>query len=134
MANKMNSYPMKDGKTAEGAAYAVKEFLRTNEKMDTQVLRMDNGAYVVQGRVTGGRWKQFIGMDKAISVTLNSSSGNILVVEVGDSKWIDKGLAMTVSMVVLWPLAVSSGIGMISQGKLPEKIFKSIKSYLDINY
>ena len=134
MANKVNSYPMKSGKTVEGAAYAIKEFMRASEKMDTQVLRMDNGAYVVQGRAVGGKWKQFVGMDKAISVQLNSNGGNILMVEIGNSKWIDKGLAMTVSMVVLWPLAVTSGIGMISQGKLPEKIFGSIKSYLDINY
>lgn len=94
------------------------------------MLESEDGVTVVQGRISGGKWKQWVGMDKAISIKLSARDG-ILTAEVGEAKWIDKGAIMAVSMFVLWPLAVTSGIGMYKQAKLPEKIFNCIRNYLN---
>ena len=37
---------------------------------------------------------------------------------------------MATSMFVLWPLAVSSSIGMFKQGKLPQRIDRTIQMYI----
>ena len=43
--------------------------------------------------------------------------------EIGAGKWIDKAAVGTVSMLVLWPLAVTAGIGALAeQMKMPDKI------------
>lgn len=127
---KINSYPLPADKTPKLVGYEVQNYLTNNENMETQVLESDDGATIIQGRITGGKWKQWIGMDKAIAVKLTAKDG-ILTAEVGEAKWIDKGAMMTVSMFVLWPLAVTSGIGMYKQAKLPEKIFNCIRNYLN---
>lgn len=127
---KINSYPLPADKTPQLVGYEVRNYLTNSENMETQVLESEAGDIVVQGRITGGKWKQWIGMDKAISVKLSAREG-ILTVEIGEAKWIDKGAMMTVSMFVLWPLAVTSGIGMYKQAKLPEKIFNCVRNYLN---
>lgn len=127
---KINSYPLPADKTTQLVGCEVRNYLTNNENMETQVLESAEGDTVVQGRINGGKWKQWIGMDKAISVKLSARDG-ILTVEIGEAKWIDKGAIMTVSMFVLWPLAVTSGIGMYKQAKLPEKIFSCVRNYLN---
>lgn len=130
MANKINSYPLPADKTPQLVAYEIQNYLVNSENMETQVLGSSDGATIIQGRASGGKWKQWIGMDKAISVKLWETNG-ILSVEVGESKWIDKGAVMAVSMFVLWPLTITSGIGMYKQAKLPEKIFTCVRNYLN---
>ena len=97
--------------------------------MQTQIFETGEHGAVVQGRVKGGKAKQWIGMDKAITVKLSDQNA-LLTIEIGESKWVDKGVAMTVSMFVLWPLAITSAIGMAKQAKLPEKIFRCIRMSL----
>jgi hypothetical protein len=53
-----------------------------------------------------------------------------LTVQIGAGKWIDKAAAGTVSMFVLWPLAITAGIGAWEQMKMPEKIFNYIGTQL----
>lgn len=127
---KINSYPLPTDKTPQLVGYEVRNYLTNNENMETQVFESEEGDTVVQGRITGGKWKQWVGMDKAISVKLSAKEG-ILTVEIGEAKWVDKGAVMAVSMFVLWPLAVTSGVGMYKQAKLPEKIFDCIRTYLN---
>lgn len=126
---KINSFPLPADKTPQLVGYEVRNYLTNNENMETQVLVNDDGVTIVQARINGGTWKQWLGMDKAISVKLSAREG-ILTAEIGEAKWIDKGAMMTISMFVLWPLAVTSGIGMYKQAKLPEKIFTCIRDYL----
>lgn len=127
---KINSYPLPADKTPQLVGYEVRNYLTNNENMETQVFESEEGDTVVQGRITGGKWKQWVGMDKAISVKLSAKKG-ILTVEIGEAKWVDKGAVMAVSMFVLWPLAVTSGVGMYKQAKLPDKIFDCIRTYLN---
>ena len=124
-----NSFILKNGYTAESVASGVSSFLRTNHNMETQVFPVSSDELMVQGRVNGGGWKRFVGMDKAISVKL-TASGSILTVEIGEGKWLDKGLIMALSMIVLWPLAVTSGVGFYQQAQIPGKILGYISSIL----
>lgn len=132
MAVKANSFPLVPGKSLNGAVQAVKSFLASEQKMEVQVLKMEDGATLIQARSVGGKWKQIVGMDKVISVKFSNKGQNILFVEIGGGKWIDKGLVAGISLIVLWPLTVTSGIGMYNQAKLPEKILSCIRDYLDI--
>ena len=127
--SKTNSYIIKNGNSLNTIANGVSAFLQTSQNMETQVLSSNNGDMIVQGRVVGNNWKRFIGMDKAISVKMSEANG-ILQVEIGEGKWLDKGLIMTISMFVLWPLAITSGFGFYQQAKIPEKIFDYISNNL----
>jgi hypothetical protein len=51
-------------------------------------------------------------------------------VNIGETKWVDKVGIMALSMVILWPLTITSGIGMYMQGKLPGQIKNEIARYL----
>ena len=116
-----------NNKTIEDIAYIARNYLEMTENMETQVFAANNGSLVVQARSRGGKYKQWLGLDKAITVTVNDVNGAFANVEIGAGKWIDKGIAMTVSMFVLWPLAVTSGIGMYKQGSMPKKIDEAIR-------
>lgn len=61
-------------------------------------------------------------MDKAITIRFIKESSDMLRMEIGEAKWVDKGGIMLLSMFVLWPLTITSGIGMYKQGTLPGKI------------
>ena len=76
-----------------------------------------------------GSWRKFVGMATALNVSFRLKE-NMVTVEIGAGKWIDKAAAGTVSLFVLWPLAVTAGIGAWQQMKLPEKIFDFIGSRL----
>jgi hypothetical protein len=79
---------------------------------------------LIQVKKRGG-WREFVGMATSLNVVLRQS-GNTLTVEIGAGKWIDKAAAGVVSLVVLWPLAVTAGFGAWEQMKLPDRIFDYI--------
>lgn len=127
--SKINSYPLTNGNTVRSVGNSVSSYLQSSQNMETQLLTSDDGTVIVQGRARGGNWKRFVGMDRAITVKL-SETNNVLKAEIGAGKWLDKGVVMTVSMFVLWPLALTSGLGIYQQTKLPEKIFDYIAKTL----
>jgi hypothetical protein len=57
-----------------------------------------------------------------------TQSVDMMTVEIGAGKWIDKAAVGTVSMFILWPLAVTAGIGAWEQMKMPDKVFDYIGS------
>ncbi len=123
MANQSYTYTMKAGKSVYGLISAVENYLSNTEKMETQRVNGENSDYVaLQARVRGGGWKQLIGMDKAITIRFIKVSSGEVRMEIGEAKWADKGGVMLLSMFVLWPLTITSGIGMYKQGSLPGKI------------
>ena len=124
------TYTLGNGKTMDGMAYAVASFLRNQENMETELVPTENGSTFLQARVRNGNLKQIVGMDKAIFVRFNPIGERQVQVEITKGKWVDKYIVMAISMVVLWPLTVTSGIGMVQQGKLPGKITTCIESYL----
>lgn len=134
MEDKRLVYSVKDGKTVEGLIDAIKDMLIHSEKMQVQRISGDSASYtVLQARVTGGNIKQFVGMDRAITVRFIRESEKEVCMEIGEAKWVDKGAVFAVSMFVLAPLTITSGIGMYKQHKLPEKIRLAADGYMGLD-
>ena len=128
MTNRIYTLPA--DKNIQELAHVVEGYLTNSESMNCQVLRSESGEYIVQGRAQNGKFTQWVGLDKAITVRLIPGQNNSVIVEIGKGEWLKKSLTMATSMVVLWPLAVTSGIGMFKQGKLPQKIDRAIQMYI----
>ena len=126
MANHMYTYTLREGKSVDEVEDLVTRFLY-NEKMEVQTLGHP-GCKVIQARLAKAGVKKLLGMDKAIEVRL-SQEGQRLVVEMGNAKWADKAVAMAVSVFVLWPLAITSGVGIYKQNELFEQIRFLIDRY-----
>ena len=123
-------YTLPEDKNIQELAHAVEGYLTNSENMNCQVLKSDMGEYIVQGRAQNGKMTQWVGLDKAITVRLIPGQNNAVIVEIGNGEWLKKSLTMATSMFILWPLAVTSGVGMFKQGKLPQKIDRAIQMYI----
>ena len=97
-------------------------------KFDSQILQTQEGKTLVQVSKRGG-WRKLIGMSTALNV-LFDHDGSALTVEIGAGRWIDKAAVGTVSLFILWPLAVTAAIGVWKQMKMPEKVFAYINQEL----
>ena len=123
-------YTLPENKNIQELSHVVEGYLTNSESMNCQVLRSESGEYIVQGRAQNGKFTQWVGLDKAITVRLIPGQNNSVIVEIGKGEWLKKSLTMATSMFVLWPLAVTSGVGMFKQGKLPQKIDRAIQMYI----
>lgn len=124
MANHLYTYTIREGKSVVEVEDLITRFLR-NEKMEVQTLGTA-GCRIVQARVRKSGAKKLLGMDKAVEIRLNQE-GQRLIVEMGNAKWADKAVVMAVSMFVMWPLAITSGVGIYKQNEL----FAEIKTVID---
>ena len=95
---------------------------------DFQQMSTETGGILLQIKKRGG-WRDFVGMATSLNIVLHQSA-DTMTVEIGAGKWIDKAAAGTVSMFILWPLAVTAGFGAWEQAKMPERIFDYIGSRL----
>ncbi|MFQ5597183.1 MAG: TIR domain-containing protein [Nitrospiria bacterium] len=93
-----------------------------------QQIATEEGGVLLQVAQTGS-WRKFVGMATSLNVHMHQDASTITV-EIGAGKWVDKAAAGTVSLFVLWPLAVTAGIGAWQQIKLPDKIFDYLGSKL----
>lgn len=95
---------------------------------DAQQMNAENESLLLQIKKRGG-WRDFLGMATSLNILFRHSS-DTLTVEIGAGKWIDKAAVGTVSMFILWPLALTAGYGAWEQLKMPEKVFDYIGSRL----
>ncbi|MCL6257467.1 toll/interleukin-1 receptor domain-containing protein [Aquiflexum sp. TKW24L] len=102
-----------------------------SEGYDTQQFKIENDEEMIQVKKRGG-WRKFVGMETSLNVILKHKNRS-LTVYIGSGQWIDKAAVGAVSMVILWPLLVTAGIGAWEQHKLPDKIFEFINTRLDFN-
>lgn len=68
----------------------------------------------------GGDFEAIIGMQAALSLTLQRTSGGVLAI-IGQQRWLDKaavGAVGIVALPVLWPLALTAGVGALRQASL----------------
>lgn len=117
------------GKNIKNMIFAVESVLKIKENMEVQMLENES-TYILQARVKNGNVKKFVGMDKAITVKI-LEFGNQIIVEVGEQKWIDKCVVLAVSMIVLWPLTITSSIGLYNQKKIVKTIKKTTDNYME---
>lgn len=125
------TYRLVEGKSISGLTEQIYEFLKEKNNMDTQVLKLEDGNVIIQSRTENGNIKQFVGLDKAVTVKIYNKS-DMLEVQIGESKWIDKGLTLTASFFTIWPLAVSSGFGIYQQVTLNNELGHVINEYFAI--
>jgi hypothetical protein len=99
-----------------------------SQNFDTQQMNTDDHGFLLQIKKRGG-WRDFVGMATSLNIVFYQS-GDTLTVQIGAGKWIDKVAAGGVSLFVLWPLAITAGVGAWQQMMLPDKIFDFIGSRL----
>lgn len=130
MAENVLMYNIRSGKTIGGAVEAVRTYFHS-ENMETQYF-LRNDCHIVQARVKSGKLKQLVGLDKAIEVRFTPVNNNgSVTVEIGGAKWADKAAVMATSMFILWPLAITAGIGIYGQSQVTKKAKKVIEAYFN---
>ena len=82
---------------------------------------MEDGGIVIQIEKVG-TWRKMLGMSTAVHIVFHQVE-NTVNVEIGNGRWLDKAAAGTLSLIMLWPLAITAGIGAWQQTKLPERVF-----------
>jgi hypothetical protein len=105
----------------------LKNWLR-NESFDLQQMDTEDQGVLLQVKKRGAL-RDLVGMSTALNIVLKYS-GDMLSVEIGAGKWVDKAVVGAVSMLVLWPLAFTAGYGAWEQSKLPDKIFEFVGARL----
>lgn len=105
----------------------VKGWLDT-QGFDSQQMNTESQSQLLQIKKRGG-WRDFVGMATSLNILFHQSS-DTLTVEIGAGKWIDKAAVGTVSIFILWPLAITAGFGAWEQMKMPEKVFDYIGTRL----
>lgn len=99
-----------------------------SQGFDSQEMKTENGGELLQIKKRGG-WRVFVGMATSLNLVFYQS-GDTLTVQIGSGKWVDKAAVGTVSLFILWPLAITARLGAWEQMKMPEKIFDYIGSRL----
>ncbi|MGB5634769.1 MAG: hypothetical protein WBM44_25045 [Waterburya sp.] len=100
----------------------------SSQKYTVQTLDVHGGGVLIQAK--RGGWRNAVGMSSALNVELCQQDTN-LTVKIGAGKWADKAIVGTVSMFVLWPLAVTSAWGAWKQSQLPKRTFEFIQQFVD---
>jgi hypothetical protein len=99
-----------------------------SQNFETQQMSTDDEGVLLQIKKRGG-WRDFVGMATSLNIMFHQAD-DTLVVQVGAGKWVDKAAVGTVSLLFLWPLAITAGFGVWEQMKLPDKIFDYIGTRL----
>ena len=115
----------------------------TSEKIDIERLANDvENIYRLQGYKVqqignkeqkliqlqkGGEVEALVGLQSALTVTIQHTSGGILVM-IGQQKWIDKAAVGVVGLAVpmLWPLTITAGLGALRQIGLSSQVMNMI--------
>lgn len=100
----------------------------SSQDLEVQTIPVDDDTTFIQVR-SKGRWRRLIGMTTALSIHLDMASDN-LKVTIGEGKWMGKIATGSISMFVLWPLAVTTAVGVYTQMKYPEKVFDFIEAII----
>ncbi len=76
----------------------------------------------------GGDFEAIIGMQAALTVTIQKTAGGTLAM-IGQQRWLDKaavGAVGIVALPVLWPLALTAGVGAIRQASLSNQVLNMV--------
>jgi ribosomal protein L40E len=76
----------------------------------------------------GGDLVAIIGMQTALTVTMTRSPKGMLAM-IGQQKWVDKAVVGAVGLVaapILWPLAITAGVGAIQQVNLGNQVMNAV--------
>ena len=85
------------------------------------------GGWIVQGKKEG--FRSWVGMGQAATVTIERTNSG-LKISVGGGKWLEQGAVIAVSMLVLWPLLITGGIGMVQQKELMDTLWQRAENFV----
>ena len=125
---------MTQSKTFHGPSSRFPELIASTqswlagEGFKCQKLQTEDGGTLLQIEKVGG-WRKFLGMSTALNIVFHQVE-NTVNVEIGAGRWIDKATTGAVAYFILWPLAVTAGIGAWQQMKMPERVFAHIAKFL----
>ena len=100
----------------------------SSQDFDTQQVNTDEDSVLLQVKKRGS-WRDLVGMATSLNIVFHTGE-DTLTVEIGAGKWVDKAAVGTVSLLILWPLAITAGMGAWEQMKLPDRIFDYVGSRL----
>ena len=88
-----------------------------------QAQQIGNNEQVMVQLKKGSDFEAIIGMQAALSVTIQRTTGGIMVAA-GQQKWVDKAAvgAVGVAIPALWPLLFTAGLGAVRQASLANKV------------
>lgn len=93
-----------------------------------QAQQFGNSAQSMVQIKKGGDLEALIGMQAAISVTLQRTTGGTLAM-IGQQRWLDKAAVGAVGLVafpILWPLALTAGAGALRQASLGNQVLNVV--------
>lgn len=99
-----------------------------SQDFDTQEMGTDDDSLLLQIKKRGS-WRDLVGMATSLNIVFHTGD-DTLIVEIGAGKWVDKAAVGTVSLFILWPLAITAGMGAWEQMKMPDRIFDFVGSRL----
>lgn len=99
-----------------------------SEGFDTQQVSADDDSLLIQIKKRGS-WRDLVGMATSLNILFHHGN-DTLTVEIGAGKWVDKAAVGTVSLFILWPLAITAGMGAWEQMKMPDRIFDFVGNRL----
>ncbi len=104
----------------EQLATDLEKFLRAQ---GYQTQHLDNGDQLMVQLKKGGDFEALLGMQAALTVTIQRSSGGFMVA-CGQQKWVDKAALGVVGLAIpaLWPLMVTAGVGAVRQASLATQV------------
>ena len=102
----------------------LSRFLHNEKGMDVQTAPTPDG-YLLQAGQPKDTLRTLSGMRLATTVQFSIVENN-LNVTIGEGQWSDKLGAGAVGLFLLWPLAITAGIGAYKQKNLPDEIFHVI--------
>jgi hypothetical protein len=103
----------------------------SGEGFKCQKLQTADGGTLLQIEKVGG-WRKFVGMSTALNIVFHQVE-NTVNVDIGAGRWMDKATTGAVAYFILWPLAVTAGIGAWQQMKMPERVFEHMAKFLSTN-
>ena len=109
-----------DSLNIERLANDLERFLRGQGYQTQQI---GNNEHMIVQLKKGSDFEALIGMQAALTVTIQRSSGGVMV-GVGQQKWIDKAAVGVVGIAIpaLWPLMFTAGIGAARQVSLANHV------------
>lgn len=116
------------GTQLEAIGLALERYLREEKQLETQGVSQSDTCYFIQARQPE-EWKKFVGLDQAVQVKM-TLHGDLITVDVGAGRWVDKLGAATVGYLVFAPLLVTAAIGAVGQEQLPKDIFSFVERFL----
>jgi deoxyhypusine synthase len=105
----------------------AQDVVRAFSTMGYQAQHMGDSNQVMIQLRKGSDLEAFIGMQAALTLTIQRTSAGTMAM-VGQQKWVNKAATGAASMIfpILWPLAITTGFGVVRQINLANQVFNMI--------